>query len=888
MPERERKHLRGPVWRESVTDEVSAELSFHVEMRARELAARGLDLEEARRAALAQFGDISDVRAECETIASQRDRDMRRATYRSEFLQDTRYAVRQIRGAPWFSLLVIGTLGLGIASATTIFSAVHAVVLRPHGFANADRVHFISETWKESAGDVSPGTFIDLDEQATQFETIAAIDWSTFVLAAEGVPDQVVGAAVTPDYFQVFGVHPVLGRGFTTEDAQPGAPRVVILSHAIFREQFGGDRSVLGTDIRVDGDPARVVGVLPAGFDPLLMGEALWVPLALTPEQIAARGSHWLDVVGLARAGVPHATVQSELDRLAGLMREQHPADHEDRGIVAQPIREVLLGDYDRRLFLLLGAVSVVLLIACANVANLLLARGAAREKEIAVRAALGAGHGRILRQLLTENLVLSLATVALSIGIALVGARMIVTFAPADIPRIAETRIDPVVLAFAVIVGALSSLVFGLAPALRAVHTDLQGTLRSGGRDTQGGTRDWLRNSLVIGEVALSVLLLVGAGLLIRTSVEAARVDPGFRMDGIVSARVTLPEQTYRDPERVQAAFQRIAEAAATRPGVTHAAATSLPPLGAGGNEMFLNVEGRPATLDAAVVGRMRIVSNGYLEALGIPLLRGRGFDSRDVRAADRVTIISADLARRLWPGQDPLGRRFACCEENATSPAWKTVIGVAAAVRSQSPTIEPYPEFYLPLAQAPDGSWNWIQRSMSIVATGAQTDALVAAIRDAVHSVDGSVPVYGIGTVRDALRNATAAARFNMLLLSILGALGLVLAATGIYGVVSYFVNLRRKEIGVRMALGASTRSVLALTTRQAMGPVVIGLVLGALAALAATRLLAASLFGVTPTDPLTFGIALAGLLLVALGAILLPARRASRVDPIEALQA
>ena len=385
--------------------------------------------------------------------------------------------------------------------------------------------------------------------------------------------------------------------------------------------------------------------------------------------------------------------------------------------------------------------------------------------------------------------------------------------------------------------------------------------------------------------EVALSVLLLVGAGLLIRTSLKVAGVDPGFRTDGVVSARVTLPELAYADPQRAAGAFQEMLAGVAAGPGVTGAAVGSLPPLGFGGNEMFLSVEGKPH--DEAVVGRMRIISPGYLAALGIALTRGRAFDSRDVRGGLRVAIVSEDLAEALWPGEDPLGKRFACCEGDAHHPVYKTVVGVAAAVRSQGPTIGPYPEFYLPLDQAPDDVWNWIQRTMSIIVTGSHTPSLVAAIRAGVREVDGTVPVYAVSTMRDALRYATAPARFNTLLLSLLGMLGLVLAATGIYGVVSYFANLRTREIGVRMALGATTRSVLTLMMRQAMLPVAIGLGLGAAAAIAATRLLRASLFEVTPTDPLTFALVLTALVAVALIAVVIPARRASRVDPTRALQ-
>ena len=813
---------------------------------------------------------------------------MKRATFWSEFWQDVRYAVRQIRSAPGFAVLVIGTLALGIGASTTIFSAVNAVVLRPLGFADADRVYFLSETWRGTPGDFSAGSYVDVRDQATQFDAIAAIDWANYVLASGETPERVLGAAVSRDYFRVYGVQPVLGRGFTAADEEVGAPRVVILAHSTYVERFGGLPTVIGTDVRVNGEPARVIGVLPADFDPLLLGESIWTPLALTPEQIAARGSRFLDVVGRARAGVSGAAIQQQLDQIAATQRARFPADHEGRGLLGTAIRDEVLGDYDVRLFLLLGAVLVVLLIACANVANLLLARGAARQTEIAVRSALGAGRPRILRQLQTESLVMALMTVVVAVLVATIGAKLIVAFAPGDIPRIEETRVDWVVLAFALTVGILSSVLFGLAPALRAMRADLQSTLRSGGRDGQGSIRDWLRTSLVVAEVTLSVLLLVGAGLLIRTSINIAGVDPGFRTEGVVSARVTLPQHAYEDPARVGSAFQEIVERVAGSAGVSGAAAASLPPLGPGGNEMVLNVEGRAHTNEEALVGRMRLITPGYLEVMDIDLKRGRLFDSRDVAGGVLVAIVSENLAGVLWPGEDPIGKRFACCEGSADAPSYKTVIGVASSVRSQGPTIEPYPEFYIPLTQVPAGAWEWLGRSMSIVASGSTgTTDLVAAVQSGVHAVDPTVPVYAIGTVREALRAVTASARFNTFLLSMLGLLGLVLAVSGIYGVVSYFVNLRTKEIGIRIALGASTRSVLVLVARQAMIPVTIGLTLGTLAATAATRLLNASLYGVGATDPLTFGIVLLGLVTVALIAIVIPARRATRVQPIQALR-
>jgi predicted permease len=764
---------------------------------------------------------------------------------------------------------------------------VNAVVLKPFSFPDADRVVYLHETYKGNDGDVSAGSFSDWAEQSTQFDALGAIDWRNYVISSGDAPDRVLGAAVSHDYFRVFSAKPRLGRLFDEEDDRPGAARVTVLSSSAFEQRFGANASIVGRDIIVNGEPARVIGVLAADFDPLLANEQLFMPLQLTSADISARGSHYLDVIGRVKAGVSLASARRDLEQVAERSRALYPNEYDGRGISGTPIRDIILGDYRTRLFLLLGAVFVVLVIACANVANLLLARGAAREKEVAVRRALGAGGGRILRQLLTENLVLAIVTVIASLGLSSLGIRAITHFATSDIPRIVDTRIDLTVLAFALIVGAVSSLLFGLAPALRAARQDMQSTLRNGGRDTKGAIRDWLRSALVTAEVALSAVLLVGAGLLIRTSLKADHVKPGFRVEGVVTGSVTLPAQSYTDPDRSLAAFKRIVDQTATHAGISHAALSSLPPLSAGGNEMFLNAEGRAITHDNAAVARVRIISDDYFRALDIPIQRGRGFDTRDVRGAELVAVVSTQLAQTMWPGEDAIGKRFACCEGDDGHPVYKRVVGIAPDLHSRGPMLAPDPEFYIPLMQAPPDSWNWIGRSMTLVARGpAGQQAVIEAMRDAVHNTDANVPLYAVSSMQRQFDAATASARFNTLLLSLLGFLGLVLAATGIYGVVSYFVNLRTREIGVRIALGATTGSVLRLMTRQAMLPVAVGLAIGALAAVAGTRLLTASLVDVTPTDPLTFATVLAGLAIVALVAIVIPAWRASRVAPGEAL--
>ena len=885
----QRRNLRSDLWRETVAEEVGAEFDFHVEMRARELIARGHTAEDAKRIAVARFGDIREVRAVCEDIGGRRERDMKRTTYWSELAMDIRYAFRQIRSTPAFTALVVGTLALGIAATTTIFSAVNAVVLRPLGYPDPDRVLFVNEVWQEQEGSASIGNFLDWRAQTTAFEQIGAINWTAFNLAGDDEPEQVNGGRASYDYFSVFRTQPALGRLFTADDDRPGAPRVVLLSHGLWMRRYAGDAAIVGKSMQIDGEPATIIGVMPPTFDPMLNGEQLWVPAAYLPERIEKRDEHYITVVARLKAGVTQAAAQQQLNAIAKTAQERFPQANAGRTVKLSAVQDILIGETLRqRLFLLLAAVGVVMLIACANVANLLLARGAARQKELAVRGALGAGRARIMRQLLTENLLLAMITVVVSVAIAGGLIRVIVGFAPAAIPRIAETRIDARVLLFALVTGTISSFVFGLAPALRAARVDLQETLRTGGRDARGMIRDWLRNALVVAEVALSVLLLIGAGLLIRSAIEAGRVDPGYRTTGVVTGQVSLPGARYGTPAQVASAFQRISDNLSQQPGVTHAAVASQAPLGPGGNSNGIVPEGAPMDAAHAVDSRLHIVSSGYFSALGIDIAQGRDFNAGDVRGAARATIISKALAETLFPGENPIGKRVVCCEGSHEDPMWKTVVGVTGDLKSRGPTTDVRPEFYLPLAQAPDAAWDWLNNSMSVVAAGeAPAAQLIDAARAAVLSVDAQVPLSGVTTLEDALRLTMAPARFNTLLLTILGFLGMALAAIGIYGVVSYFVNLRTQEIGVRIALGASAGSVIRLMTRQALLPVCGGLLFGVAGALAATRVLQQSLYNVVPTDPVTFASVVAALLVVAAVAIVIPARRATRVPPTQAFR-
>ncbi len=805
-------------------------------------------------------------------------------------LQDLRYAVRMLARSPGFAALAIGTLALGIGANTAIFSLVRAVLLNPLPFAEAERVANVMETWKGRRGGVSAGMFADLRRGSRSFDRLAGVRYSNLNLAQGDETERVVGARVTEDFFAVFGVPPQLGRVFRPEEDRPGADRVAVLSHRLWAGKFNRSASVLGQTLRLDGALHTIVGVMPPAFDYTRDNEEIWVPAALSPETLANHDDHNLVVFGLLKPGVTVAQAQADASGIMGAIRREFPQDASERDFRVQPVKELLVEDYRVRLWILFGAVGLVFLIACINVSNMLLARAAARTRELTVRSAVGASRMRIARQLLTENLVLGLAGGALGALLASAAVNALVAASPEGVPRIEQAAVDLGALGFALAVSLASSLLFGMAPVLRAARGDLQTGLREGGRGARpGGGRDLVRTALVAGQVALVLPLLIGAGLLIRTAIHLQRVAPGFEPRGVLTARVSLPRGAYEDPRAVSRALERVVEELERAPAVASATITSQIPLGPGGNSNGLIAEAASIDITKAVDSRLRIVTAHYLRTLGIPLVRGRGFDSRDVSGAPRVMIVSQGLAQRLWPGQDALGKRVACCEGSPEDPMWKTVIGIAGDTRSRGLGEDAYPEFYLPIGQAPAEGWDWIQRTVTLAAKARNGDtaSLAGPMRAAVKAVAPGVPSYDLRTMQDRLKESVAQERFNTLLLAALGAVGLLLAAVGIYGVVAYFVARRTAELGVRMALGATARDILLVTFRHGLPPIAIGLAAGIGAALAVTRLLSATLRGVSATDPLTFSAVVVVLGAVAALAIYIPARRATRIDPIAALR-
>jgi putative ABC transport system permease protein len=804
-------------------------------------------------------------------------------------LQNIRFAVRSLRKSPALTASVVLTLALCIGATTAIFSVVYAVLFRPLPFPNPGEILLVRTTWKDLMSSFSVGNWADVKRQQRSFRYFVPAYGESFNFAGADTPENVDGARVGADYFAMLGVQPALGRSFRAEEDSPGRADVVVLSDGLWRRRFGGAPSVVGTEVRLDGRPHTVIGVMPASMDYALFDEELWVPTAFTPQQLAEHDEHFLTVLGRLEPGVGATRAEEEMHALAGWLETTYPKENRHRDIVMAPFMEELVGDYRPRLFVLLGAVAFVLLIACANIANLLLARGAARSHEIAIRAAIGAGRGHLLRQALTESLVLAAAGGVLGLLLGYWGVIALATFGPEDVPRLATARVDWPVLAFALGLTVLSGLVFGLAPALRTAARMPHEALKEGGRTgSRAGSRDRLRNVLVVGEIALALVLLTGAGLLIRSAIALNGVDPGFDPRGVVAGRVSLPAVAYEMPEQVTGTFERIEEQLAAVPGAASAALVSSAPL-EGGNTNGLVPEGRPLDISSSINSLMRLVTPSYFATMGIELVRGRAFTLDDKRGAPLVMVINQALAREAFPGQDPIGKRIACCEPGPDgAPNWKEVVGVVNDVHARGLDEEPSPEFYLPMVQAPAAAWSWTDRTMTI-AVRARGDAisLMTPLRRAVAEVDPALPLYNLGTMQGRLMDSLAQSRFSTMLLTVFGAIALILAAIGVYGVISYGVAQRTREIGIRMALGARQADVLSMVVRHGALLAGMGLAVGLAGGLALSQLLATLLFRVSPTDPPTFAGGTAVLSVVAVLAAALPARRAARTDPMVALR-
>jgi predicted permease len=802
--------------------------------------------------------------------------------------RDLRYAVRSLRKSPALAVSAVLTLALCIGATTAIFSVVYSVLFRPLPFADPEGILLIRTTWRDLPSSFSAGNWADVNRQQRSFQYFVPAHAENFNLAGVEAPENVNGARVGFDYFAMLGVRPALGRSFLPEEDAPGRGEVVILSDGLWRRRFGAERGVIGREIRLDGRPHTVIGVMPASMDYTVFGEDVWVPTAFSVDRLAMHDEHYLTVLGRLRPGISPGQAGDELRGLAGWLRTNYPRENQDRGLFATSYKEELLGDYRPRLYVLLGAIGFVLLIACANIANLLLARAAARSRETAIRVAIGAGRSDLIRQALTESLVLAAAGGLLGLVAGYWGVTALVTFGPQDVPRLGQASVNGPVLAFAIGITLLSGLAVGLAPALRVAVKPPHDALKEGGRGIRAG-RERVRSALVVAEMALALMLITGAGLLIRSAIRLNAVDPGFDPSGVVAGRVSLPAVGYESPGQVVRAFERIDAALVSLPGASNGALVSAAPL-EGSSSNGLIPEGRPLEIGSAINSMMRLVTPGYFATMRVRLLRGRTFTADDRQGAPLVMVINERLAREAFPGKDPIGKRIACCDEPGPdgAPRWKEVIGVVNDVRAGGLQEAPEPEFYLPIVQAPDAAWTWTDRTMTLVVRGDhEALSLMGPVSRAIAEVDPSLPVYNLETMQGRLVDSLAQSRFSTMLLTAFGVIALLLAAIGVYGVISYGVTQRTQEIGIRMALGARDADVLSLVVRHGAALAGMGLACGLAGALALSGLLGSLLYQVSPTDPPTFATGIIVLMATAVLAAVLPARRAARTSPMVALR-
>jgi predicted permease len=874
----------------SVTDEVHSEIGFHVEMRVRELVAKGMDPARARAEALARFGDIGHVQSTLQRIGTSRDRRARRVEWLTELKQDATYAVRQLRRSPAFSSLAVLTLAIGIGATTSIFSAVNAVVLRALPYADPERIVRVYATDASIDENASAAGFAAFRDESRSFERIAAVENTIFTLVEQNhLPMQLGGSRVSADHWPIFGVPPMLGRVFGRDEETVGRDQVVVLSHRLWVQRFGADREVLGRVVQLNSRPTTIIGVMPASFSLSTDGEELWTPLALTDEERNDYRKGFLGIYARLKPGVTVGQATTDAAAAATRLRERIPQLSDKRSGRVEPLFESVVGDVRERLLILLGAVGLVLVIACGNVANLLLARGASRAREVAVRAAIGAGRARIVRQLLTESVVLGLMGGVVGLVLAIWGIKTIIAMSPDGVPRLDQARLDLPTMAFALGLAFVSALIFGLVPSLRLAGSDLHDTLKEGGRGVGASSiRDRLRKALVVSEVALSLVLLTGAGLLIRSAIELQRVDPGFDTANLFTGAVTLPSVDYGTPPSVVRAYRSIHDNVRAVNGVESAALVFGVPMFGMNAQAGVNPEGRATDASGQMSVGLHLASPGVFQTMGIPMRGGRDFTERDETGAPLVAIMNEAAAKQAWPNENAIGKRFGLLRDSTGALIWWEVVGIIADVREYGLREAPRPELYLPLAQTPAIILGAVQRTRSIVArTRSEPATITRAVQGAVAKVDASLPVFSVSSMEERLAESMAATRFNTVLLSALGVIGLVLAMVGIGGVISYFVSQRTHEIGLRMALGASPKAVLLLVVRQGMRPVVLGVLIGLVGSAAATRVLESLLYDVSATDPLTLAGVAIGVTAIAALAALGPARRAVRIDPLVALR-